>query len=550
MADSQVQQEQQPVITVKFKKRNKDSLIKKKQLRRRTTDDVVVTTTKCKAVINAADEEGDNNNEKVINQQSNYSSKHMNENENENDKKEEEEEEEESGTLTAILAIERRRKLLARSRGIDTASLNKSKMTHRNIDVYNNDEDGGLDTGMPSGGGGGISSSSKNDIGETTTGRLGTRTFGVGQLAGSNDMGGDGKDRDGGGGGGLLEKKHRLAMEEFIRNNLTAVKEQGGSGFSSNRSTMASHQTSDAEKDLYAELLLSSVNNNAEREGGIDKKAGGEGDVGAGGAMMGGTGIAEVALPIDERLRALKATEKAAMEYERSRKARFEGGGREEWGLSMMSQIKTGMNDISDQQRIESIAAMVPMTFASGPGKRKRQNDSLTPPVKDDMNSALSQASTVGGQEISDKYLIESSAYIGSGSQYSSTYDVRKSDIADVGASYSHNFQLHTKEWVMRKRDERQTEIDTIHAKQVEDAGPMTSESRARVGFDMARKIARGEITTTDGSVSSGKGGVVTKMNDELTNEWNRKKSGTNNHQQSSDDRVWKSFMTNQRNRR
>lgn len=543
MADCQVQQEQQPVIAVKFKKRNKDSLMKKKQLCR-TTNDVVVTTVS-KVVINAADEEGDNNNEKVINQQSNYSSKDTNEND--NDKKEEKEEEEELGTLTAILAIERRRKLLARSRGMDTTSLNKSKRTHQNNDVYNNDEDGGLDTGMPSGGGG-ISLFPKNDIGETTTGRLGTRTFGVGQLAGSNDMGGGhSNDQNGGGGGGLLERKHRLAMEEFILNNLTA--EQGGGGFSSNRSTMVSHQTSDAEKELYAELLLSSVNNNAEREGSIDKKAGGEGDVGAGGAMMGGTGIAEVALPIDERLRVLKATEMAAMEYERARKARFEGGGSEVWGSSMMSQIKNGMNDTpSDLQKIESIAAMVPMTFASGPGKRKRQNDNLTPPVKDDTKSSLSQASTVGGQGISDNYLIESSANIGSGGQYSSTYDVRKSDIADVGASYSHNFQLHTKEWVIRKRDERQTEIDTIHAKQVEDGGPMTSESRARVGFDMARKIARGEMTT-GGSVSSGKGGV-TKMNAELTNEWDRKKSGTNNHQQSSDDRVWKSFMTNQRNRR
>ena len=261
--------------------------------------------------------------------------------------------------------------------------------------------------------------------------------------------------------------------------------------------------------------------------------------------MMGGTGIAEVALPIDERLRVLKATEKAAMEYERVRKARFEGKGREEWTSSMMSQIKNGMNDISDQQKIESIAAMVPMTFASGPGKRKRQNNSFVSPVIEDTTS-LSQASTVGGgQVISDKYLIESSANIDGDGQYSSTYDVRKSDIAGVGASYSHNFQLHTKEWVMRKRDERQTEIDTIHAKQVEDAGPMTSESRARVGFDMARKIARGEMITTDGSVSSGN---PPKKNDELTNEWDRKKSGTNS--QSSDDRVWKSFMTNQRNRR
>jgi hypothetical protein len=310
---------------------------------------------------------------------------------------------------------------------------------------------------------------------------------------------------------------------------------------------MVSHQTSDAEKELYAELLLSSsVNNNVDREGDIDNKAGGEGDVGAGGAMMGGTGIAEVALPIDERLRVLKATEKAAMEYERARKARFEGKGREEWTSSMMSQIKNGMNDISDQQKIESIAAMVPMTFASGPGKRKRQNNSLASPVIEDMTS-LSQASSLGGgQGINDKYLIESSANIGGDGQYSSTYDVRKSDIAGVGASYSHNFQLHTKEWIMRKRDERQTEIDTIHAKQVEDAGPMTSESRARVGFDMARKIARGEMITTDGSVSSS--GNPPKKNDELTNEWDRKKSGTNS--QSSDDRVWKSFMTNQRNRR
>ena len=536
MADSQVQQEQQPVIAVKFKKRNKDSLIKKKQLRRTTTDDGVATTTKISKVVvnsNAADDEdGDNNNnEIVINQQSNYSSKDTTD----NDKKEEDEEE--SGTLTAIHAIERRRKLLARSHGIDTKSLNKSKiMTHRNNDMYNNDEDGGL---------GGLSS--MND-GPSTTGRLGTRTFGVGQLAGSNDMGGDGSnDRDGGGGGGgLLEKKHRLAMEEFIRTNLTVGKEQSGSDGSGNRWTMVSHQTSDAEKELYAELLLSSsVNNNVDREGDIDNKAGGEGDVGAGGAMMGGTGIAEVALPIDERLRVLKATEKAAMEYERARKARFEGKGREEWTSSMMSQIKNGMNDISDQQKIESIAAMVPMTFASGPGKRKRQNNSLAPPVIEDMTS-LSQASSLGGgQGINDKYLIESSANIGGDGQYSSTYDVRKSDIAGVGASYSHNFQLHTKEWIMRKRDERQTEIDTIHAKQVEDAGPMTSESRARVGFDMARKIACGEMITTDGSVSSGN---PPKKNDELTNEWDRKKSGTNS--QSSDDRVWKSFMTNQRNRR
>lgn len=50
--------------------------------------------------------------------------------------------------------------------------------------------------------------------------------------------------------------------------------------------------------------------------------------MGAGGAMMGGTGIAEVALPIDKRIRALRDTERAAAEHESAKgeQARQRGG--------------------------------------------------------------------------------------------------------------------------------------------------------------------------------------------------------------------------------
>ena len=74
------------------------------------------------------------------------------------------------------------------------------------------------------------------------------------------------------------------------------------------------NNASEAEKEMFAELLTS------DNKGDNDNAPTGaeEGDVGAGGAMMGGTGIAEATLPIDERIKALKETQRAATEYERA----------------------------------------------------------------------------------------------------------------------------------------------------------------------------------------------------------------------------------------
>jgi hypothetical protein len=96
----------------------------------------------------------------------------------------------------------------------------------------------------------------------------------------------------------------------------------------------------------------------------------------------------------------------------------------------------------------------------------------------------------------------------------------------------------------MRKRDERQIEIDTIQSRQEADEGPTTAVNRSRVGFEMSRKLARGEVTTPATVASTGGKGP---NGETLRNEWDRKPGGDH---RSSDERVWRTFMTNQRNRR
>jgi hypothetical protein len=282
--------------------------------------------------------------------------------------------------------------------------------------------------------------------------------------------------------------------------------------------------------------------------------------------MMGGTGIAEVALPIDERLRALRDTERAAAEHGRARRARSGGGGGgggggrggEHGGIPPSSSSSSRARGTGDDASLG--AAMVcPSSFAPGPAKRRRRDASPT------RTAAAAAAEEEGeGEEGEDPSLprtfvgvdrpadSSSSAMIVGPSAAESDHPsvVRRSDLSGLGASYSHNFQLHTKEWVMRKRDERQTEIDAVQARQEVDEGPTIAGGRARVGFEMARKLARGEaiapVTAAAGGGAGAGAGGGKGPNGELRNEWDRK-SGDN---RSSDDRVWKTFMTNQRNRR
>jgi hypothetical protein len=457
------------------------------------------------------------------------------------DEDDDEEDGDGDGAIDAILAAERRRKLLGsrNHRGVDASRLGRADATST---TGGRRRLGAVAMTTTDGEGGRMSEVDREANATTTTAnndadldeRLRGRTFAMGKLAGSNDMGGDDE-------GGILAKKHRRAMEEFIRKNLAdgggdvggddaidVNASEGGDGAG------AVVRASEAERELYAELLNPADDDG--KGGAIDDmtKGGDEGDVGAGGAMMGGTGIAEVALPIDERLRALKATEKAAMEHERARRARYGDGGGRYGETSSSSSSSSSRASESKTIHPTSVSAMVPMNFASGPGKRKRRDSSsMRPAVEEDPSSRVSSV------DIGIDYPVESSAMVGHG--YHSSV-VRKSDVSELGASYSHNFHLHTKEWLMRRRDERQNEIDAMQAQQEVDEGPTTAAGRARVGFDISRKLARGEVIPPSASASGGKG-----PNGEMRNEWDRKPGGDH---RSSDERVWRTFMTNQRNRR
>lgn len=191
----------------------------------------------------------------------------------------------------------------------------------------------------------------------------------------------------------------------------------------------SSTRKNSATDDLFAELASTS-----QKLAGTTSvtAAVGEGDVGAGGAMLGGTGIAEVKLPADDRIQTIRETQEAVTSF------------------------TTAGNERS---------SAVPQ-------------DSL-------------DNSTIG-----------------------------TNDVSNVPSSYSHNFQLHTQEWVQQKKqeDEKVTEAPAIPHEDEEALD-------GRMGFQAARRAARGDGATGSSDMSQGK-------------------------KRSNDDRAWKNFMTRQQQNR
>mmetsp|Transcript_8885 Transcript_8885/g.14661 ORF Transcript_8885/g.14661 Transcript_8885/m.14661 type:complete len:449 (-) Transcript_8885:2-1348(-) len=396
---------------------------------------------------------------------------------------------EEEGALTTILAVDRRRKLFNnRNRGIDSTHLLKPSKSITTAATTADDTN--------------VDTNKNKDLEERLKG-----TFSEGKLAGSNDMGGDDE-------GGILAKKHKRAMEEFIQQNLQGA---GGTMQSNGEATTKTgNAPNEDEKELFAELLQSD-NANAANNAAISD------DVGAGGAMMMGSGIAEVELPSSERLRTLKETERAAMEH-----GNAHGRGRPQYdGENGSDDHTAAANDVH---------ALVPMNFASGPGKRKRQDaDMLTIAAKSTSTTTSPKKTATSSQQNEQSTTITSSSAAYSAS--SAGGSVQRSDVSTLGQSYSHNFQLHQQDWIAQRRDERQVEIDTIKTqqKQAEEAKDIGGVSGERMGFEMARRVAKGENVRS--APARGPNG------ESLKNEWDRNKKGA--HQRSNDDRVWKQFMKN-----
>jgi hypothetical protein len=268
--------------------------------------------------------------------------------------------------------------------------------------------------------------------------------------------------------GGVLQHKHKDAMEEFIRQNLKQSQEEEPEMQEGSSSTIK-----DMKAKLYAELASASL----QLAGSKETQKAEEGDVGAGGAMLGGTGIAEVALPVDDRIQTIKETEQA---------------------VSLVRPQRRVLNRDTLLQR-EAVASL-PLSFSAGVGKRGKSNLPMIP-----MQAAAAKEALENGG-------VSSSAGYGD-------------DVSNVPSSYSHNFQLHTQEWVQQKRDGQQQANEPVAVDKYIDVAA----NHERIGFEAARRSARGKDDAA---------------------EKESKDASQKAEKRSTDDRVWKSFMAKQHDNR
>ena len=378
---------------------------------------------------------------------------------------------------------------------------------------------------------------------------------------------GGGSGNDGGSGVGVLERKHKQAMEEYINKKLgrgEGKRELSGGGAPSvsegapqesrNLDAVEAAASKDATRELdearlYQELAAAASGRDTsqpEEAPSGEADGGEEGDVGFGGAMLSGTGIAEVVLPVDERIKNVRETERLAAAKVAARSAR-----RRE-GFEYRAGPAGGGGNSAEPAAART---MLPFGFASGPGKRRK-----VPPLDEGTSGIISSSltkritplvsnSSASNADISQPY---SASSAGPG--------VLPSDVSDLGASYAHNFRLHTREWVQKRKEERDSEIEVerrskgLETDETAAAGGegVGSLSGSRLGFDAARKIAKGEapaaVTTVLNAAGGADGSNSRSSGDKNRNEWNRGGDGSSR-QRSSDDRVYRTFVAHQRNR-
>ena len=431
--------------------------------------------------------------------------------------------EEEGSTLDRIMAAKKKRKLKnALMRSQPSGPKKRRIVAKKEEDDVKGEEEGGGSGGAAGGG----------DLGQRLKG-----TFGGGADTSSGPDGGAG-----GEGEGVLGKKHRAAMERYIQDRMgddndgdSPAKKNGGGG-TQEGGTMSADLDEDAlYRQVAAEVGAAGIAgpaddlDNAEKAGEAGTAVTKEDDVGAGGMMLAGTGIAEISLPVDERIRTVRETELLASSSTRGRIAAAAprtGGGT---GSGGRAPPRSGPGSARDLER------MLPTSFGKKKGAKEEKIAQTIPPtaaVPTQPMAANSDASTaipVRGPGVGGR--IASSAGTAA----------LPTDVANLSQSYSHNFKMHTHQWVSDRKTEQQREIDRVRKEQEERDG--TVENQSRVGFDQARRVARGEVPAGAESSSSapfsarrtGPAGSVGAGGDR-----NR----------SSDDRVWRSFVSKSRNRR
>mmetsp|Transcript_1560 Transcript_1560/g.2226 ORF Transcript_1560/g.2226 Transcript_1560/m.2226 type:complete len:398 (+) Transcript_1560:68-1261(+) len=191
-----------------------------------------------------------------------------------------------SSTLDKIRAIKKSRKL---------KSFVRTQVSIKKVKRDNNDHDQEDDNEA-------IEKEANKDLKERLDGTFASTKLG----------GGGGYDDDDDEDGGILRKKHKLAMEQYITNQMEDRKMAADKSGEKGVSFQGDNHVVRDKKDLYAQLLKSSaVSLAGAGTSNVTNSDPQEGDMGAGGAMLGGTGIAEVIIPVEDKIKNIKQTEMA-----------------------------------------------------------------------------------------------------------------------------------------------------------------------------------------------------------------------------------------------
>jgi hypothetical protein len=332
-------------------------------------------------------------------------------------------------------------------------------------------------------------------------------------------------------GEGVLGQKHKAAMQDFVQSQLN--NDIGGGNVNDEvkeKMKNASHGKGVLSRDakhkleeeaLYREVAASVITRGEDAAGNVvsgevdnvvdPNKT--EGDVGSGGTMLGGTGIAEVILPVEDRIGTVRATQEAVVNRIRKRRQ----GQNQQQNIASTFRSDAAPFPIAQQ-------AVLPMSFASGPAKSRRPPTSLSTSQQPGGGIDFSTAAT---REAASSF-----------SASSAGTDILKSDVEAVSASYAHNFQLHKHEWASRREEERVEEEEQLRVQAQHAQGPIGNKDR--IGFAAARGKADLEKSTDGGAE---------RQRAAQGQQQQQQGRGGGQQRRPNDDAMWRNFVKFQRER-
>ena len=134
---------------------------------------------------------------------------------------------------------------------------------------------------------------------------------------------------------GIMELKHKQALEDYVEAKLADIaddsvqknqRDLNGDVQQVSTTNPQQQQPTLTKEELYKQLAQTSESMAGRTAGNDNNNADADGDVGAGGAMLvAGTGLAEVILPVNDRLKVVAAAQQAAAQQSGSKNKSYFG---------------------------------------------------------------------------------------------------------------------------------------------------------------------------------------------------------------------------------